>query len=642
MCGITGFWTRDESVIRDAEAIVADMAAAVTHRGPDGSGTWVDADAGVALGHRRLAIIDLSEDGAQPMVSASGRFVLTFNGEIYNYRDLRRSLEVDGVTDFRGESDTEVLVEAISRWGLLRTVEQAIGMFAFALWDRDRRELSLVRDRLGIKPLYWGRAGGSLLFGSELSSLTRFPAFDRRVERTALSAYLRYSYVPAPHAIFDGIKKLEPGHILTVGGPSATPHTKRFWDPVRAAEAAAREAFRGTPEQAVNRLGAVLGEAVEDRLVSDVPLGAFLSGGIDSSLIVALMQQRSEESIRTFSIGFEESAYDESSHARAVSKALGTEHTELIVTPQDCLDVIPKLPRMFDEPFADSSQIPTYLVAQLARQDVTVALSGDGGDELFGGYNRHLWGPRVWEVARRIPRAARKLAARGVQRVGHDRWESVFDRLGDSGPVRLPAEKLAKLAAVLPSNTPSELYQILVSQWPSPTEVVLNGTEPPAPGLDGRLHDVAHQMMLLDSMTYLPDDILTKVDRATMAVSLEARVPLLDHRVFEFAWSLPLDYKIRDGVGKWALRELLAQHVPREIFERPKMGFGVPIDRWLRGELEEWAGDLLSPDRLRRAGDFDVEVISKAWEDHRSGKAGRHHQLWPVLMYEAWRDEWLG
>jgi asparagine synthase (glutamine-hydrolysing) len=643
MCGITGFWTRAESVVRDAEAIATSMATAMQHRGPDGAGTWTDHEAGVALGHRRLAIIDLSDDGAQPMTSANGRFVIVFNGEIYNFRELRRDLETDGVREFRGDSDTEVLLESITRWGPLRAVEKAVGMFAFALWDRERRELSLVRDRLGIKPLYWGRAGDSFIFGSELSALCAFPSFERRVERTALTAYMRYAYVPAPHAIFEGVKKLEPGHILTVAGPSGTPKTRAYWDAERAAAVAAREPFSGTPVDAVNRLSAVLGEAVRDRMVADVPLGAFLSGGIDSSTVVALMQQESEESVRTFSIGFEESAYDESSHARQVADVLGTDHTELIVTPRQCLDVIPKLPRMYDEPFADSSQIPTFLVSELARRDVTVALSGDGGDELFGGYNRHLWGPRVWDVARRVPRAARRLAAKGMTSLGHDRWDAIFDRLGDRSPnVRLPAEKLFKLASVLPSDSPEQMYQRLVSQWPDPAEVVLRGSEPPAAPLDARLPEVAHQMMLLDATTYLPDDILTKVDRASMAVSLEARVPLLDHRVFEFAWSLPLDYKIRDGEGKWVLRRLLGRHVPQDVWDRPKMGFGVPIDRWLRDDLREWAGDLLSPASLRDGGFFDADVVGGAWNDHSSGRAGRHHQLWPVLMFEAWRDEWTG
>lgn len=641
MCGITGFWATDESVVRDADAVIATMATAVEHRGPDGAGTWTDPNLGVAIGHRRLAIIDLSTDGAQPMVSASGRYVLSFNGEIYNFRSLRRELESAGVTSFRGESDTEVLLEAIGRWGLLRAVEKTIGMFAFALWDRERRELSLVRDRLGIKPLYWGRSKGSFLFGSELASLCAFPGFERRVERTALTALMRYLYVPAPHAIFDGVRKLEPGHVLTVSGPNATVSSKAYWDPERVAETAARSTFRGTPQEAVNELGAVLGQAVSDRLVSDVPLGAFLSGGIDSSTVVALMQVHSNEPARTFSIGFEDAAYDESTHARQVADVLGTDHTELVMTARDCLDVIPDLPRFYDEPFADSSQIPTYLVSRLARQDVTVALSGDGGDELFGGYNRHIWGPRVWSVASRIPRAARRLAAASVRRVGHDRWERVFDMLGDRGPdVRLPADKLFKLAAVLPADSPSELYRQLVSQWKDPTSVVRNAVELPARSLGHRFGSVAEQMMLLDAQTYLPDDILTKVDRASMAVSLEARVPILDHRVFEFAWSLPLDYKIRGGQTKWVLRELLARHVPRELFERPKMGFGVPIDRWLRGELRDWAENLLDPTRLRDSGHFHPDVVREAWNDHITGRRARHHELWPILMFEAWRDEW--
>jgi asparagine synthase (glutamine-hydrolysing) len=612
------------------------MASEMEHRGPDAAGTWLDEDAGLGFGHRRLSILDLSVRGRQPMVSSDKRWVITYNGEVYNFADLRADLDVK----LRGRTDTEVVLESIARFGLEKTVRRCNGMFAFAAWDRERRELHLVRDRLGIKPLYWGHFAGAVLFASQMRPFRRYPGFRADVDRDALSAFLRYDAVPGDRCILEGFHKLAPGHIATFRERDAGPEIRPYWDPATVYRDSRRTPFGGDRREAVDALEELLGEAVGDRMIADVPLGAFLSGGIDSSTVVALMQARSDRPVRTFSIGFHEKAYDEAVHAKEVARHLGTDHTELYLRPDDALDVIPNLASMYDEPFADSSQIPTHLVSALAREHVTVALSGDGGDELFAGYNRHVWGPRVWNVARRVPGAVRKGVAGAVLTASTDLWERVFDRLDpalpDSLTVRLPADKLQKLAGVLPSGSAEELYVQLASQWKSPADVVVGGTDGiiDLPDVDG---DLAEQMMLWDLVSYLPDDILTKVDRASMAVSLEARVPLLDHRVVEFAWSLPLDFKLHDGQSKWVLRQVLYRHVPRELVERPKMGFGVPIDRWLRGPLRDWAESLLDgiDGTYLRA-----EPIRRRWREHLAGSRNWQHHLWDILMFQAWRAEW--
>ncbi|MGH7665086.1 MAG: asparagine synthase (glutamine-hydrolyzing) [Gemmatimonadaceae bacterium] len=648
MCGITGFWGGG-SEPGGHEAIARGMARAISYRGPDSDGSWSDAEARIALGHRRLAILDLSPHGHQPMHSTGGRYVIVFNGEIYNFQALRRELEPH--TDFRGHSDTEVILAAIQQWGLDRAVERFVGMFAFALWDRERRELHLVRDRVGIKPLYYGWTRGVFLFGSELKAFHAHPDFEAEIDRNALALFMRYNCVPAPHAIFMNARKLLPGTILTIRSPNDRAADARpFWSARAVAEAGLANPFEGSDEEAAEELDRLLRDAVDLRMIADVPLGAFLSGGIDSSLVVALMQAQSTRPVRTFSIGSPDAGYDEAQHAKLVAQHLGTHHTELYVTADDALAVIPRLPAMFDEPFADSSQIPTYLVSQLARRHVTVALSGDGGDELFGGYNRHVWGQRIWSLARRVPESARIAGARAIGAIAPATWDSLFARLGPVLPGtfkhRMPGYKLGKLADVLGASTPAAMYQQFTSHWSDPESLVLGAREPESPmrgiGKRGSLGGLTTQMMYMDLVSYLPDDVLTKVDRASMAVSLEARVPLLDHRVVELAWRIPLSMKIRDGQGKWLLRRVLDRYVPRELIDRPKTGFGVPLDAWLRGPLRGWAEALIDERRLRQEGFLDAGRVRAVWREHLEGRRSWQYHLWDVLMFQSWLQEWRG
>ncbi|WP_193370325.1 asparagine synthase (glutamine-hydrolyzing) [Pelagibius marinus] len=638
MCGIAGF-LGPAGGGADFEALARRMADSLVHRGPDDGGSWADGAAGVGLGHRRLSIIDLSAAGHQPMVSANGRYVLSYNGEVYNAAELRRELEAAGVS-FRGASDTEVLVEAIARHGLRPTLERLIGMFAFALWDRELRELTLVRDRLGIKPLYWGRFSKSLLFASELSALQRHPDFSGEIDRDSLCSFLRFNYVPAPQSIYRGIQKLRPGHLLSVrqGGE---PQIEAWWSLAAARENGAAAPFTGSEDEAISALEDLLGDAVEMRMIADVPFGAFLSGGVDSSIVAALMNRRSSRPVRSFSIGFAEDDYNEAAYARAVADHLGTEHTELRVTPDEARAVIPNLPDIYDEPFADASQIPTFLVSRMTREHVTVALSGDGGDELFGGYNRYYQAPAVLSRTALLPEPLGRYAAALILAVPPTRWSQMLGPLPKIGAIPMLGEKLHKIADIL-GKSPQQAFCALVSQWPDPAALVTGGRE----NVDavwseaaGDLSGFAARMQFADTQTYLPDDILTKVDRASMAVSLEARVPLLDHRVVEFAWSLPQDFKIRGREGKWILRQVLDRHVPRTLIERPKMGFSVPIDSWLRGPLRGWAEDLLSESRLKRQGFLDPAPIRARWGEHISGKRNWQYSLWGVLMFSAWLDQ---
>jgi asparagine synthase (glutamine-hydrolysing) len=628
------------------------MGASIAHRGPDGTGLWTDDEAGIGFVHNRLAIVDLSPAGDQPMTSPSGRFVIAYNGEIYNHMELRRELEVDGfVPGWRGHSDTETLLAAIDRWGIAGALGRSIGMFAFALWDKSERRLILARDRLGEKPLYygWQRSNGceAFLFGSELKALRRHPAFEGEIDRQALTGFIRVNYVPSPLSIYAGIAKLPPGHVLTLAAGAREPVVEAYWSGADAAERGVADPLDVGPEDAVDLLEDLLSDAVGRQMMADVPLGAFLSGGVDSSTIVALMQAQSSRPVRTFSIGFTEEAYNEAHQAKAVAEHLGTDHTELYVSPADAMGVIPRLGHIYDEPFADSSQIPTFLVSQLARRDVTVSLSGDAGDELFGGYNRHRIVAGPWKRLSRIPRPLRSAAARGMRAVSPERWNRIAAALDPVLPrgakMTVPGEKIHKGAGVLASRSVDELYLGLISFWRDPSSLVRGGSEPSgapsglAPRLEG-LND-AERMMALDMLTYLPDDILAKVDRAAMAVSLETRVPFLDHRVVEFAWRLPMNLKIRGGETKWLVRRLLDRHVPRALIDRPKAGFGVPIDSWLRGPLRDWAEALLAPERIVAEGYFEAGPIREAWAAHQSGALNMQHHLWSILMFQTWLDD---
>lgn len=640
MCGFTGF-VQQRAAAEGWEAIADAMAGTLVHRGPDDNGVWLDHEAGVVLAHRRLAVLDLTPEGHQPMVSADGRCVIAYNGEIYNHAELRRELSPH---PWRGHSDTEVMLEAFNRWGVEATLGRLVGMFAFALWDRRDRVLYLARDRFGEKPLYYGRVGGVFLFGSELKALRAHPSWRAEVDRDALTAYLRYGCVPAPHTIYRGIRKLPPGSFLAIA-PDApdVPAPRRYWFCAEAATVAKNRPFSGSDREAATELETLLLDTIGKQCVADVPLGAFLSGGIDSSLVVALMQAASGRPVRTFTIGFREWGYDEAPRAAAVARHLGTDHTELYVSAAEAQSVIPALPELYDEPFADSSQIPTFLVAQLARQHVTVSLSGDGGDELFGGYNRHSWGTRVGKIGHAMPSWLRGTAAGILEGIAPGHWDALFRLLPRSTVPSAPGDKLHKLAAVLRCDTPQALYLQLISQWLDPGAIVIGGHEPAALGspMSSRPgFGIAEQIMLADTAGYLADDILVKVDRATMGVSLESRTPYLDHRIFEFAWRIPLAMKIRGGQGKWLLRQVLYRHVPRELVERPKMGFGVPIDSWLRGPLRAWAEDLLDVTRLKREGWFDPAPVRRAWEEHLSGTRNWQHRLWAILMFQAWQARW--
>jgi asparagine synthase (glutamine-hydrolysing) len=646
MCGIAGYWDRSNQTSPEvSQAIVTAMTDTLFQRGPDSSGVWLDPAAGVALGHRRLAILDLSPEGAQPMLSADGRYLIVFNGEIYNFEGLRSTLIELGY-HFRGHSDTEVMLAAITEWGLTAAVQKFIGMFAFALWDTQARVLHLCRDRAGEKPLYYGWVGNTLLFGSELKALVAHPDWQGQIDRSALTLFVRYGYIPAPHSIYQGISKLTPGTILSFEGEQL--HTAApipYWDLQTVVEKGIREPFQGSDREAISQLDKLLREIIQAQMVADVPLGAFLSGGIDSSTIVALMQAQSSRPIKTFSIGFTEQQYNEAEYAKAVAAHLGTEHTELYVTPTDALNVIPKLPQLYDEPFADSSQIPTFLLSEMTRQHVTVSLSGDAGDELFGGYSRYFLGSDIWQKISWIPVSIRQFYAKLLVSVSPKRWDLIVDKIGSVVPQLDKVQagrKIHKIAGALGSKQPLEMYRELLSSWKHPAELVLNSTEPetivthPPEWLD-RL-DFAEQMMYLDAMSYLPDDILVKVDRAAMAVSLESRVPFLDRRVIEFAWQLPLSMKLRDDRGKWLLRQVLDQYVPSPLIDRPKMGFGVPLDGWLRLELRDWAESLLDAQRLEREGFFNVRAVRQQWTEHQSGEFDRSASLWNILMFQAWLE----
>lgn len=642
MCGLTGFW-QSPGIDPDASReLVLRMAQRIAHRGPDDHGAWVDGSAGVALGHRRLSILELSAAGHQPMTSASGRYVIAFNGEIYNHTALRAELPQQ---PWRGHSDTETLLAGIEQWGFEATLSKAVGMFAIALWDREQRRLTLARDRFGEKPLYVARLQGATLFASELKAFDAWPGFAPRVDRGAVALLLRHNYIPAPYSIFEGVTKLPPATLLHIDGPAQIGAPQAYWSLREVAERGQRESFRGTDADATDALERHLEAAIALQRVADVPLGAFLSGGVDSSVVVALMQRQSATPVRTFTIGFDVPELNEAEHAKAVARHLGTDHTELYCSGQQALEVVPKLATMYCEPFSDSSQIPTFLVSQLARQHVAVSLSGDAGDELFGGYTRYDLAPARWSRIARVPALLRHVVGSAIQavpvaawdRIGHAAWRLAGrvppDRIGDRGH---------KLAEMLKTRTPEAFYRDLNSHQPFPERVVIGAAEPATamnqPALWPPQQSFDERMMFIDMLSYLPDDILVKVDRAAMAVSLETRVPLLDHRLVEFAWTLPLHLKRRDGVGKWLLRQVLYRHVPRALIDRPKTGFGVPLSEWLRGPLRGWAEHLLDERRLRGQGLLDVAYMRRMWRDQLEGRAEWMYLLWDVLMLQAWLD----
>ena len=647
MCGITGFLATNGSAFGSLEAVASRMALGVVHRGPDDAGTWADLQAGIALGHRRLSIVDLSAAGHQPMQSACGRFVTAFNGEVYNHLALRAELEASSqAPTWRGPSATETLLAGFAAWGVTATLQRAVGMFAIALWDRAERRLTLARDRLGEKPLFYGWVRGDFVFGSELKALRAYPGFDNPICRDALALYLQHCAVPAPYSIYHDIFKLEPGCVLSMDASSLdrkTVKTEPYWQLAEAVRNGLAAPIQSETE-AVAALDAALRGAVALQAVADVPLGAFLSGGVDSSTIVALMQAQSSRPVQTFTVGFDETGFDESPHALAVAQHLGTEHHALRVTAADALAVIPLLPAMYDEPFADSSQIPTHLVSKAARQHVTVALSGDAGDELFGGYNRYFWGQRVWSRVGWMSPVLRQGLGAGIQHIPVAAWDALGRALpGAHGVARL-GDKAHKLAYRLKTvESVDDLYRSLVTEWPQGTELVRGAGRLPTKldnaSLLAGVPEAEHRMMLWDTLTYLPDDILTKVDRAAMSVSLETRVPFLDHRVVELAWRLPLHMKIRGGQGKWALRQVLYKYVPRELIERPKAGFGIPVGQWLRGPLRPWAEGLLDQNRLISEGYFHPAPIRKKWAEHLASQRDHTASLWAVLMFQAWLQQ---
>jgi asparagine synthase (glutamine-hydrolysing) len=649
MCGIVGFFT--SRPLTEPTQTLRRMNDTIAHRGPDADGEWLNASRSVGLGHRRLAIVDLTDEGRQPMHSASGRFTIVFNGEIYNFQRIRPELEKLGHR-FRGHSDTEVMLAAFEQWGVAASLGRFVGMFAFAVWDSRLEELTLARDRVGKKPLYYSLQNGQLIFGSELKALRAFPGFNTSIDRQALTLFMRHLYIPAPQSIYEGTMKLDAACYARFGlrGRVVTQLERAcYWDAAEVQQQKIAQKFDGSIEEAASQLEELLRDAVQLRMIADVPLGAFLSGGIDSSLIVALMQSLSNRPVRTFTIGFHEDQFNEAQYAKAVAQHLGTEHTETFLTPKETLAVIPKLPQMYDEPFADSSQIPTALVCAMARQHVTVALSGDGGDEGFGGYTRYAQALSICGKLSRVPPIVRS-ASRAIPHVPIETWELLAKLLRPVARGKLRADgfgyRVQRLADRVGCSTPQALYRHLMSYWTSPERLVIAGQEPStvlgdAPA-QASLDQFTDQMMLLDTLTYLPDDILVKVDRASMAVALEVRAPLLDHRVLEYAWRLPLAMKLQDGRGKLVLRRILSRYVPDQLFERPKTGFGVPIYRWLRGPLRDWAEGLLGARRLEQEGFFNPRPIRRVWESLLLGRDEWTYGgdlLWGVLMFQAWLDE---
>lgn len=638
MCGIAGYVGKTFS----PDHCLFEMINAIKHRGPDDSGVWFDKNAGIGLGHARLSILDLTSAGHQPMLSVSKNFVMIFNGEIYNHIKLRKDLDLIRNRNWSGHSDTETLLASIEQWGIDQALKKTVGMFAIALWDKQEGVLYLACDRMGEKPIYYGLVNNQFVFASELKSIKKFPNFNNPIDRNSVALFLRFNSIPAPHSIYRDIFKLEPGHILKFDIKKKNHHTYKYWSINDVYEKGKKNEFVGSPKDAVNQLETILSKAVSSQMQSDVPLGAFLSGGVDSSTIVALMQSQTNHKVNTFSIGFDSEEFDEAQHASLVAKHLGTNHFDMYVTEQDALNVIPHLSKIYDEPFADSSQIPTFLVSKFAKQKVTVALSGDAGDELFGGYNRYLFSKNFFNRINNAPISLRKLISIIIFAMPEQKWNSILNlmlpnRYADFG------HKLHKVANTISSKSIRDLHFRLVSQIHNPSDWLLNFSEYPT-FLNDEVErfiglDDTEKMMAYDLITYLPTDILTKVDRAAMAVSLETRIPFLDPSVIKFSASLPIEFKIREGITKWVVREVLYKYVPKELIERPKMGFGVPLSEWLRGPLRDWAESLLEEKRLHEEGFFNVEFVRKKWLEHLSGKYNWHYQLWNILMFQSWLED---
>jgi len=645
MCGLTGFLGFENSNHVNFLETLKNMTSELIHRGPDDSGHWLDLESQIALGHQRLSILDLSSAGKQPMVSNSGDLVLVYNGEIYNHLSLRQKLNSQRKAPvWKGHSDTETLLACFESWGIEETVKQSNGMFAFALWSKKTRSLTLGRDRFGEKPLYYGWQGEgksrSFLFGSELKSFKKHPSFVGKISKNSLALFSRLSCIPSPYTIYENINKLQPGKLLTISLNNPIPKISSYWSLVEVAREGLKNPFHGSEKDAIKELDLLLKNSVEEQMLSDVPLGAFLSGGVDSSTIVALMQHLSPSKIKTFTIGFDEIGYNEALHAKEVASFLGTEHTELYVSSKKARDVIPKLPEIYDEPFSDPSQIPTFLVSQLAKKDVSVSLSGDGGDEIFGGYNRYIFTKNIWEKLSILPDPLRILLSRIISNIPPSLVNSTIASLGLSNKLPNFGNKLGKISKGLEKDNVDDLYFSLVSNWQEPQDLVRESVEPPMhinskDFLSDDFNSVS-SMMIKDSLTYLPDDILTKVDRASMSVSLESRVPFLNHNIFDFTSKLPLNFKLRGKETKWILRQVLYNYIPRELIERPKVGFAVPIDKWLRGDLREWAEDLFDEQKIKEDGFFNSKIISDKWNQHLSGKKNWDQQLWGVLMFQSW------
>lgn len=646
MCGIAGLYSFDPRPDRlQIHKTVERMTQALRARGPDGGDVWQDPDCPLVLGHRRLSVIDLTDAGKQPMESPSGRFMITFNGEIYNFRDIRKELELSSDIKLAGESDTEVLLCALEQWGLEKTLQRIKGMFAFALWDRKARALHFARDRFGKKPLYVGWAGSNLVFGSELKALCAHPEFSRDVNRDALASYMRFGYVPAPLSMFARVVQVLPGTHISIdlgllrAGQDLLPLMEYYWNPRDVVIGARENPIEKNNDAVVTEFESILSHSVQERMVSDVPLGAFLSGGIDSSTIVAMMQKDVSVPVKTYSIGFSESGYNEAEYAKEIAAHLGTEHHELYVSARDALDIVPHLPEIYDEPFADSSAIPTFMVSRFARESVTVALSGDGGDEMLGGYNRHITGPKAWKMVNNIPAFMRKDFSAMIRSVSPSTWDKMRRNRPQFGA------HMHKFSEILEKHFEGDVYLSLVSNWQKPKSLVMDGGEINIPLVDPDMQveglGFSEAMMYWDALSYLNGDILTKVDRASMAVGLEARAPLLDQRIFDYVWRLPLDMKIREGQGKWLLRQVLNKHVPEEMYNRPKQGFSVPIAAWLRGDLKDWAEDLLDEHELKAQGLLNYVQVREAWEEHQKGRGHHAGKLWCVLMFQAWHREWI-